>query len=185
MGRGLLPRREAQSLKQLCRTGFGWDRVPSVHGRQHDRSKHISSSLLLCVLSPSKGRDFLPLAEISVVFLTFMGFRKQLLGLLRGPGFAERGEMSGGCGGGFLDLGKHLGFAVLRFDEGSNQVGDRRAECIKLKIRNKSRDAKRVVKKDTYLCLQLLEVLEGFLVFLCGVGHFGSWYCVYMYMWNY
>lgn len=134
MARGLLPRREAQSLKQLCRTRFGWDRVPSVHRRQHDCSKHNSSSLLLCVLSPSKGWDFLALAEILVVFLAFVGFRKELLGLLRGPGFAERGEMSGGCGGGFLDLGKHLGFAVLRFDEGGNQAGDSRTERIKLQV---------------------------------------------------
>lgn len=40
--------------------------------------------------------------------------------------------MSGGCSGGFLDLRKHLSFAVLRFDQRSNQIGDSGAKSVEL-----------------------------------------------------
>lgn len=66
-----------------CRMHFGWSRVSAVYDKHHTNSKHISSSLLLGVLSPSKSLNFLASAEISVFLLALVCFRKHLLSLLR------------------------------------------------------------------------------------------------------
>lgn len=138
MAGGILPRRKAKSRLMDCLIVCcqnGWIGMSLVYDRRHGRSKHLSSSLLLCILSPSERWDFLAFAQITIFLLAFMSFGKQLLGLFRRPVFAERGELSGGSCGGFLNLGKHLGFAGLRFDERRDQVGNCRTECVKLLLR--------------------------------------------------
>ena len=81
------------------------------------KNKHEQFAPSALLLSPAERRDFLSLAQVLVFLLAFLGFGENLLGLLGVPVIAESRELAGGSDGGFLDFGKHLRFATLRFDE--------------------------------------------------------------------